>query len=152
MLTVVDVAHNASQAVKSPNVGQVLDRNQGLGPGFDFLRLSLASGVMLWHSAQFTIGESAYFIEPSASLNILAFMFVPIFFALSGFLVMGSLMRLRELYPFIAFRALQIFPALIVEVSLSALVLGPIVTEYALTEYFSDWKFWKYFGSLIGFV
>jgi peptidoglycan/LPS O-acetylase OafA/YrhL len=132
--------------------GEVLERNSGVGPGFDFLRLFLATAIVLWHSAQFTIGPSVYVTPPTSTIFPLVVLLIPLFFGLSGFLVTGSLIRLKTLRPFIAFRALRILPALVVEVTLSALLLGPIVTEIALSEYFTDSKFWKYFGSIVGLV
>ena len=50
------------------------------------------------------------------------------------------------------FRVLRIFPALIVEVILSALILGPFTTEFNLERYFSDHYFYSYFFNLIGFI
>lgn len=129
-----------------------MDRNRGVGPGFDFLRIFLATAIVLWHSAQFTIGPSVYITPPTSTIFPFVVLLIPMFFGLSGFLVTGSLIRLKLLRPFIAFRSLRILPALMVEVTLSALILGPLVTDIALSEYLSDSKFWKYFGSIVGLV
>ena len=77
---------------------------------------------------------------------------VPMFFALSGFLVTGSAFRTKSVLLFLSFRSLRIVPALFVEVSLSALVLGPLLTDVPLSRYFSDHKFFNYFGNIIGRV
>ena len=77
---------------------------------------------------------------------------VPMFFAVSGFLVAGSALRLRRTATFLAFRAFRIFPALLVEVTLSALVLGPALTLLPLKDYFADGQFYRYFGNILGFV
>jgi peptidoglycan/LPS O-acetylase OafA/YrhL len=77
---------------------------------------------------------------------------MPAFFALSGFLVTGSALRLRVTSTFLAFRALRILPALAVEVTLSALVLGPIFTRLPWSEYFTDPQFFRYFANIIGWV
>ena len=53
---------------------------------------------------------------------------------------------------FFANRALRIFPALGVETLLSALILGPLVTELSLRAYFTDHEFFRYFGNIVGFV
>lgn len=81
-----------------------------------------------------------------------ALMLVPMFFALSGFLVTGSAYRTITVTRFLAFRAIRIVPALFVEVSLSALLLGPILTIVPLSKYFSDPQFYEYFGNIIGRV
>ena len=77
---------------------------------------------------------------------------VPAFFAVSGFLVTGSGLRVRATSTFLAFRVLRILPALLVEVTLSALVLGPIFTRLPLSSYFSDQQFFRYFGNIVGWI
>jgi peptidoglycan/LPS O-acetylase OafA/YrhL len=76
--------------------------------------------------------------------------FVPMFFALSGFLVTGSAFRTKAVRTFLTFRILRIVPALFTEVSLSSLVLGPLLTVFSMKDYFSDPKFIDYFGNIIG--
>lgn len=78
--------------------------------------------------------------------------YVPAFFALSGFLVTGSALRTRVTSTFLAFRALRIFPALMVEVTLSALVLGACLTTLPLSAYFRDPQFFRYFGNIVGWI
>jgi peptidoglycan/LPS O-acetylase OafA/YrhL len=73
---------------------------------------------------------------------------VPMFFALSGFLVAGSLER-NTLPVFLGLRALRIIPALAAEVCLSALILGPLLTTYATRQYFRDSKFSAYFLNIV---
>lgn len=80
------------------------------------------------------------------------FLILPIFFALSGFLVAGSLSRVATLKEFFALRALRIVPALFVEVTLSALILGPWVTTLPLDRYFTDGEFWRYFLNIAGWI
>lgn len=75
---------------------------------------------------------------------------VPMFFALSGFLVSGSAFRTTELRRFLGLRALRILPALVVEVVLSALILGPFFTTVALDLYFKSPLFWSYWLNIIG--
>lgn len=75
---------------------------------------------------------------------------VPMFFALSGFLVSGSAFRTTELRRFLGLRALRILPALIVEVVLSALILGPLFTTVTLDIYFNSPLFWSYWLNILG--
>ncbi|WP_342733600.1 hypothetical protein [Bradyrhizobium sp. B117] len=156
---------NASSAFASPpTLKAVLDRYEGIGPGFDLLRVGLAVAIFYGH-AKYIAGSSTGPDMVAAALaqkgmamdaaRAAAFdtsiwgsfkrsyhlALVPIFFALSGFLVAGSAFRVRALKQFMAFRILRIFPTLTTEVTLSALVLGPLFTSYSLLEYCTDPKF-----------
>ena len=130
------------------SIGSVLDKNRGIGPGFDFMRLALASSVVVYHSFQLTIGRQMQV----GWLHPVVDMIVPAFFALSGFLVAGSAIRVRNVRTFIAFRALRILPALCVEITVSALVLGPLVTNLPLRDYYQDPLFARYFLNVIGWI
>lgn len=77
---------------------------------------------------------------------------LPIFFGLSGFLVAGSAIRTDKLSTFLGFRAIRLVPALFVEVTLAALILGPILTTMPLGRYFSHHDFWVYWGNIVGRV
>ena len=72
------------------------------------------------------------------------------FFALSGFLVTGSLMRSQKLQTFIGLRVIRLIPALAVEVVLSALILGPLLTIFELKDYFGSVHFRTYFLNIVG--
>jgi peptidoglycan/LPS O-acetylase OafA/YrhL len=60
------------------------------------------------------------------------------FFALSGFLVIGSAFRTRRVLPFLTLRFFRIFPPLLVEVTLSAVVIGAIYTTLPLDGYYTS--------------
>jgi peptidoglycan/LPS O-acetylase OafA/YrhL len=148
----------------SNTIGSALKSHRGDGPGFAIMRLGLAAVILLNHarslSAVFDPGERDASVATdlhvmagwSASHRPFYVLLVPAFFALSGFLVTGSALRLRVTSTFLAFRALRIFPALTVEVTLSALLLGPIFTRLPWREYFTDFQFFRYFGNIIGWV
>ncbi|HMF06476.1 MAG TPA: acyltransferase [Methylocella sp.] len=74
------------------------------------------------------------------------------FFILSGFLVAGSARRIRNAGQFLWCRALRIVPALAVEVTLSAVVLGALFTQHTLKDYFTDEQFFRYFLNIFGLV
>jgi peptidoglycan/LPS O-acetylase OafA/YrhL len=79
------------------NIGLALDRADGRPAGFDYLRLALASGVIISHADWVTrgdVGSDAYWLSPAGSA---ARLILPCFFALSGFLVAGSFERSRIL-------------------------------------------------------
>jgi peptidoglycan/LPS O-acetylase OafA/YrhL len=76
--------------------------------------------------------------------------YLPMFFALSGFLVTGSALRTGRLVPFLGLRVLRLLPALFVEVTLSAIILGGIFTQLPLSQYYASPMFWSYFLNVIG--
>jgi peptidoglycan/LPS O-acetylase OafA/YrhL len=129
----------------------VMDRHGGAGPGFDTLRIVLAMLIMGFHGSQILHGRAAADFRQS-NLFPVTLALVPLFFCLSGFLVTGSAMRTRSIKKFLTNRSLRIFPALTVEVFLCAVVLGPILTDLDLKSYFSEIKFYSYFGNIIGRV
>lgn len=119
--------------------------------GFDYLRIVLALAVMFWHAALVAYGDAIKgMANPYALLSFRPVL--PLFFALSGFLVSSSLNRLGALTPFLVNRGLRIAPALFVEVVFSALILGPLLTAYPLPRYFGDPQFADYFKNVIGWV
>jgi peptidoglycan/LPS O-acetylase OafA/YrhL len=113
--------------------------------GFDYMRLLLASAVILTHAFLLTLFNLDH-VRPLVATVL------PMFFALSGFLVCGSLVRCTTLVDFLALRVLRLLPALVVETTLSAVVIGTIFTTLPLSEYFTDPKFRGYFTSIIGIV
>lgn len=124
--------------------------NEGHTSGFDYLRLILAISVLSVHSFSMAQGKSIETIVYGPPLRGITGLILPMFFALSGFLVTASLFRTRNIFQFLGLRALRLVPALFVEVLLSAFILGPIFTDLPLSTYFSDSKFWSYFLNIVG--
>jgi peptidoglycan/LPS O-acetylase OafA/YrhL len=121
---------------------------KGRPSGFDYMRLVLALGVIVAHSGLLVYGEHGSGGKWDA--GVIVVMIVPMFFALSGFLVAGSLERTKTMLTFLGLRVLRIMPALAVEVFLSALVLGPLLTTFSVAAYFSDVQFRAYFLNILG--
>ena len=120
--------------------------------GFDYMRLFLAISVVCLHSGIVCYGlpaDQAIFTSPARPLVRFV---LPAFFALSGFLVAGSLERSRTLGMFLGLRILRIYPALTVEMLLSAFLLGPLLTTAPLSHYFSDQRFFLYLRNAVGDV
>ena len=130
------------------SLGSVLDEYKGFGPGFDFLRIALAASVIWFHSFV-VIGQMDELRATSAWFYVYSIM--PMFFALSGFLIAASAQRLN-LSNFLLNRGLRIVPALVVEICISALVIGPIFTAVSYREYFSSPVFWHYFTNIVGWI
>ena len=119
--------------------------------GFDYLRILLSVFIIAWHSVSVSYGgeyESAYFM----SLRPMVIFLVPSFFALSGYLVAGSLFRTDHLPTFLTLRVLRIFPALCCEVIISAVIIGAALTTLPLKEYLSSPIFIKYFLNVFGYI
>ncbi|MEO8722769.1 MAG: acyltransferase [Sphingobium sp.] len=128
--------------------GQVLDRNKGIGPGFDFLRIGLALTIVATHTLMLTGNADLLNQTPFWFLKL---GLVPMFFALVGFLVTASGLRL-SLKNFLINRGIRIIPALGVDVLVCALILGPLVTTVALSDYFCSPSFYSYFLNILGFI
>jgi peptidoglycan/LPS O-acetylase OafA/YrhL len=100
---------------------------------FDVLRLFAAALVLFSHSFAL-VGSS----EPKLGATSLGVVGVEIFFAISGFLVIKSWMSQPRLHAFLFKRSLRILPALVVTVTASAYVLGPLATNTAWSGYFGS--------------
>jgi peptidoglycan/LPS O-acetylase OafA/YrhL len=122
----------------------------GRSTGFDYLRIILALGVIVWHSFSLSYGAPYDAIAAATPMGPFIDAIVPMFFALSGFLVAGSLERNSSLVVFVGLRIIRILPALAVEVVLSALILGPLLTAATLGAYFTDVRFYAYFLNIVG--
>lgn len=111
---------------------------------FDFLRQFAAFLVILGHS-QSIVGVPQYGLwgHGIATIGVL------VFFSLSGYLVTLSWIRDPNYMSFFVKRSLRIFPALVLCVVFSALVLGPAVTKLDMSEYFSDPNFRSYFFNIV---
>jgi peptidoglycan/LPS O-acetylase OafA/YrhL len=120
--------------------------------GFDYLRITLSVCILLWHSYGFSYGAPAALAVWRSHGGLILELILPMFFALSGFLVSGSLERSQNLRSFLALRIIRIYPALCVEVFISALVLGPFVTSYSAYSYFTSGDFFSYFANTVGWI
>ena len=125
----------------------ILDKHGGIGPGFDFLRVALAVSILCYHSPP-GHGDGVW----EGPIRFFAALLVPAFFAISGFLVTGSALRISSLTTFLSFRALRIVPALVAEVLLTAFLLGSLVTDMDLRSYLSSPDLWAYLSNIAGHV
>jgi len=114
----------------------------GRATGFDYLRIILATAVVFWHSFTTSYGNGLAYGFLSSPYRPIVAVIVPMFFALSGFLVAGSLFR-NSVSTFVGLRAIRIVPALAVETLLSAIILGPLLTNPL---------FFKYLCNIVGWI
>ena len=105
------------------------------------LRLLAASFVLFSHSYALTAHA-----EPFADVSGWTFgeIGVVMFFAMSGFLIAKSWSEQPHLAPFSVKRGLRLLPALVLAVSVTVFVVGPLFTVLPLTSYFSDPTTWLY--------
>jgi peptidoglycan/LPS O-acetylase OafA/YrhL len=106
---------------------------------FDVLRLVAALSVIFSHS--FLIAEGSQANEPFVILTgsqcVLGLIGVFVFFVISGYLVTESFCRQPSPGRFALRRTLRIYPGLLINIAVCALVLGPIVTTLPLSDYFA---------------
>lgn len=122
----------------------------GRTSGFDYVRAVLSLAVIAFHSIITCYGPGyelqfwqGWWRPPIALI-------LPAFFGLSGFLVAGSLARTATIVEFLTLRAVRLVPALFVEVVISALLLGPLLTSASLPEYVTDHRFYTYWLNIVG--
>ncbi len=148
--------------MKTGTVKELLDHYNGHAPGYDALRLVLATIIFLTHAILISASQRGgagiiaivkYLVDDNHFLVRSAVQcLLPMFFALGGFLVTGSAYRVRKLGTFLLFRVLRILPALLVEVTLSAIFLGALITTLPLRQYYTDPAFYSYFLNILGIV
>lgn len=119
--------------------------------GWDYLRLGLALGVILFHTVVTTQGLQAQAALKRSWVGYPVALLMPMFFALSGYLVTGSLER-ASLPGFLALRARRILPALAGHTIVCALLLGPLFTTLATPAYLHSALFHAWFLNLLGIV
>ena len=121
---------------------------------FNLLRFVAAFLVLISHSFPLATGSGTS--EPLKTALGIEFghIAVDVFFITSGFLITGSLIRSKSAYKYIAARALRIYPALLIAVLFTVFILGPLITQVTLAEYFSKQTFIYFFknSTLLGGV
>ena len=146
-----EVAKSLVTKGQAATAADILEANNGVGPGFDALRLLLSVWIFTLHAMFVCIGvDRAEEFAGNPLQRLLVSPALPMFFMVSGYLVTGSAIRTKSITTFLLFRVLRIAPALIVEVTLSAWILGPWLTEKSLSEYFSNPLFLNYFRNIVG--
>lgn len=141
---------NALRRGDSVSARMVATRNRSAG--FDYLRIGLAVAVVCTHSTAVSYGRAVDVDMWDGPQRMLDHMILPMFFALSGFLVAGSLERCPTLVSFYGLRILRIVPALAVEVTLSAIIFGPLLSSLPLADYIRAPEFRVYFLNIVGYI
>jgi peptidoglycan/LPS O-acetylase OafA/YrhL len=113
------------------------------GDNFGAIRLLAAIAVVFGHSFPLSGAPSVMLLG-----NAVQSLGVKVFFVVSGYLIAQSWMTDPNPLRYLSKRCLRIFPALILVVCLSALILGPAVTRLALLDYFRGPQLSFYFRNI----
>lgn len=122
------------------NISGTLTENRD--NNFNLLRFIAATLVVFGHSYPLS-GHPLSEITTIGALDITRIA-VDIFFVISGFLVTGSLFTRKNVIVFCQSRILRIFPALLVVLLLTVLVLGPLFTTLPIIDYLQHPDTWRY--------
>ncbi len=118
--------------------------------GFDYLRLALATAVVGIHTLDVCFGVDHTLMVWHGPFRPAMAMILPMFFALSGFLVAGSLARCRTMVSFLGLRVIRLVPALVVDTAVAALLIGPFFTAVPLADYFASPMLPAYALNIVG--
>ncbi|MBN8827222.1 MAG: acyltransferase [Sphingobacteriia bacterium] len=110
---------------------------------FDFTRLIAAFGVIIAHSYALYGNEHPFYFKRLGEYSVRTF------FVISGYLIIASILRSKNIQEYAKKRFLRIYPALFVLIIFSIFILGPIFTVLPLKEYFSNGLTWKYLRNLV---
>jgi peptidoglycan/LPS O-acetylase OafA/YrhL len=126
-------------------VKTIADYDQGRDNNYHLIRFIAAALVIVAHSYYLSASGGKEPLRALTGYKHFGEVGVQIFFLISGFLVTKSFLSRRDVFGYLEARALRIFPALIVAVALTVLVIGPLATTVPLGEYFSDENTIQYF-------
>lgn len=136
----------------SPSLADCLKQGRD---NFLLLRLLAASMVVFGHSYAIAAIPGVHdFIAvagwgPGVYTGSIA---VDLFFVVSGFLVTGSYVNRRDLRQFVRSRFLRIMPAYLACVAITALLIGAVVTEWSIVQYFGSSEPWRYILKNLTFI
>lgn len=102
----------------------IAERYEPRANALNAVRLGLALLVIVWHSFPLS-GNRVEWLPLQQFMGQIA---VDGFFAISGFLILGSWVRNPRWFPYLAARVLRIFPAFWVCLIVTAFVIAPLAT------------------------
>jgi peptidoglycan/LPS O-acetylase OafA/YrhL len=133
-----------------PSIAARIQQTGGHASGFDYMRLALALSVISIHVPAVCYGPLSIMRPDYGPFRTVVNLVLPMFFTLGGFLVAGSLDRTRSLLTFAGLRVLRLMPALLVDTVFTALILGPLLTDVPLAQYFSAHQLHVFFFNIVG--
>ncbi len=146
MFSIDSLKASVNSSITLDDVSNTRDNN------YNLLRFLAAAGVIVSHSFPLSYGPGTH--EPlSDTLGFsLGRLCVYIFFVISGFLIAKSFCQRKSMLDYTLARILRIFPALILVVLLSALILGPIMSSLPFSAYFNNISVYTYIIKNISLV
>ena len=118
---------------------------------FDFLRLLAALLVLLNHSYPLSGLPGSDLVTQWFRLDTSGGLGVAIFFSISGYLVAISMETSSSVLAFARRRVFRIYPGLLVACLFCVLVVGPLASDLAVPDYFSNAASWHYMKTATGF-
>lgn len=112
--------------------------------GFNFLRLTAATGILLAHCLLVVPIENYNILGPNGGVRFGIDILLATFFVFSGFLIASSLERNCDLVRFYVARGLRIFPGLLVVALVLAFLIGPSFTVLSPIDYFTSAAVWQF--------
>lgn len=114
---------------------------------FGIIRLMGAVMVIIGHMYTL-LGQGV----PTLLWNSVNSIGVAIFFTIGGYLITLSWLREPKFKTYIIKRVFRIFPALIVCILLSVIVIGPLMTNLPINEYYSNPLTWAYMKNCLLYI
>jgi peptidoglycan/LPS O-acetylase OafA/YrhL len=125
----------SGQPATSSRAGTLAARTEDRRNAFDVLRLVAAGLVLLSHCYPLTGHDEPIADVTGATMGEIG---VVMFFAMSGFLIAKSWTDQPRSFPFAVKRFLRLVPGLAVAVTLTAFVMGPLVTTLSPGDYLTS--------------
>ncbi len=119
------------------------DYIEGRNNNFNLLRMIGALTIMFAHAMFITIGDDITF-ETYPVKYTLGITTLNLFFVLSGMLVTASWFKHEDVLIYVLSRVMRIVPGLMVVAFVVPFLIGPFVTSYSISDYFSSPSLWLY--------
>lgn len=132
--------------MKNVNLGNFIN---GHNNNLDAIRLLAVILILFYHS--FTLLGATEPINPFFD-NSYGRAGIDIFLFISGFLIIRSFLNNENVVRFLWARFLRIFPVLIIVVTASVFILGPLVTNLSVDTYFKTPETYSYLINMTAFV
>lgn len=119
------------------------------GNNFDFIRFIAATSVIITHmQVLMGLGECDLLCEWTQGTLSFSHLGVKVFFIISGYLIVKSLINSQTYSGYIWKRVLRIFPGLLFVLLVTIFILGPLATTLSIKDYFSSGETWKMLGTM----
>lgn len=138
--------NNLKGKILKNKFSEIYDRKNN---SFTILSVVLSIGVIYFHCYPLFYGTNTthwdLFTSNILKGSSLGAFCVNIFFIISGFMITTSIQRSKNTIMYLIKRIKKIFPALILCLLISALIIGPLTTELPKVYYLKTFDIWKYY-------